>query len=167
MRPGDHPEFFRFPAPEGRSRESTIRLDANGVFTHDGAVVEHAGLARAMHSWIRRHPEDGRFILSNGYDWTYLTVDDAPFTVRGLRPDGDRLMLALDDETEEAWVPEETRVGEGGALYTRVKRGLEGAGGAPFEAKFTRHAQTGLEPYLAEVDGRPVVRVGGALRRLA
>ncbi len=45
MKPGDHPEFFRFPAPEGRSRESTIRLDGRGRFWHDGALVEHAGLA--------------------------------------------------------------------------------------------------------------------------
>ena len=43
MKPSDHPEFFRFPAPEGRSRESTnkqlrawakrgwIRLERGGV----------------------------------------------------------------------------------------------------------------------------------------
>ena len=42
MKPGDHPEFFRFPAPEGRSRESTIRLDAEGTFHHDEAVTKLA-----------------------------------------------------------------------------------------------------------------------------
>ena len=40
MKPGDHPEFFRFPAPEGRSRESTILLDREGRFWHDGELVE-------------------------------------------------------------------------------------------------------------------------------
>ena len=159
MKPGEHPEFFRFPAPEGRSRESTIRLDPNGTFTHEGNVVEHPRLAMAMHTWIRRHPDDGRYILSNGYDWTYFTVDDAPYTVRSVRPDGDHLVLALSDATEEAWVPRETRIGADGALYARVKRGRE-AKGEPFEAKFTRHAQSALEPFLAEVNGRPVVRVG-------
>jgi hypothetical protein len=155
MKPGEHPEFFRFPAPEGRSRESTISLDGNGTFTHDGAIVEHPRLALAMHTWIRRHPDDGRYILSNGYDWTYFTVDDAPYTVRSLRQDGDHLVLGLSDATEEAWDPTDTRTGTDGALYAKVKRA-----GTPFEAKFTRHAQASLEPFLAEKDGRPAVRVG-------
>src|SRR5580704_9868593 len=85
VKPGDHPDFFRFPAPEGRSRESSIRLDANGHFWHDGAPVEHLGLADALHGWISRHPDDGRYILTNGYDWTYFSVDDAPYFVRALR----------------------------------------------------------------------------------
>jgi hypothetical protein len=162
MKPGEHPEFFRFPAPEGRSRESTIRLDGSGTFTHDGAVVEHPRLAMAMHTWIRRHPDDGRYILSNGYDWTYFTVEDAPFTVRNVRADGDHLVLALSDATEEAWNATDTRVGTDGALYATVKRGLSGSGKPPFEAKFTRHAQSALAPYLTEVDGKPAVHVGAS-----
>ena len=167
MKPGEHPEFFRFPAPEGRSRESTMRLDASGAFFHDGQPVDHPRLAMAMHTWIRRHPDDGRFILSNGYDWTYFTVDDAPFFVRGIRQDGDRLVLALSDATEEAWDPATTRTGPDGALYARVKLGQStgpsaGMTGGPFEAKFTRHAQTALAPFLTEVDGRPGVVVGPA-----
>ncbi len=164
MKPGEHPEFFRFPAPEGRSRESTIRLDANGRFTHDGVAVEHPKLALAMHTWIRRHPDDSRYILSNGYDWTYFTVDDAPFTVQRLREDGAQLVLCLSDATEEGWVPEETRTGEGGALYTRVKRALTPDGGAPFEAKFSRHAQAALAPYLVLVGEQAHVRLKGVER---
>jgi hypothetical protein len=118
-------------------------------------------MAAALRSWIGRHPDDGRFILTNGYDWTYFTVEDAPFTVRSVREDGDRLVLGLSDATEEAWVPEETRVGADGGLYARVKRGL---GGAPFEAKFTRHAQAALAPYLVEIGGRAAVRVGAKER---
>jgi hypothetical protein len=59
MRPGDHPDFFRFPPPEGRSRESTLRLDAQGRFWHEGRLVEHAGLSAGLHGWIGRHPDDG------------------------------------------------------------------------------------------------------------
>ena len=162
MKPGESSEFFRFPAPEGRSRESTIRLDASGTFTHDGAVVEHPRLALAMHTWIRRHPDNGRYILSNGYDWTYLTVDDAPFFVRGVRRDGDDLLLKLSDATEEVWIPRETRFGADGALYARVKRGLGGATALPFEAKFTRHAQAALAPFLEASEGRFLIRVGRA-----
>ena len=163
MKPGEHPDFFRFPAPEGRSRESTIRLDPEAVFSHDGARVNHPRLATAMHSWITRHPDDGRFILSNGYDWTYFTVEDAPFVVRSVRADGEKLVLALSDATEEAWDPTATRVGEGGALYTEVKRAAKGG---PYEAKFSRFAQTALAPFLTEVDGHVAVTVGGATRRV-
>ena len=147
MKPGDHPEFFRFPAPEGRSRESTIRLDAAGRFWHEGRRVEHEGLAAAFHSWIARHPDDGRFILTNGYDWSYFSVEDAPYFVRALRVEPERVALGLSDGTEEAWDPESSRVGADGALYATVKR--ETAGG-PFEAKFTQHAQASLGPVLVE-----------------
>jgi hypothetical protein len=157
MKPGDHPEFFRFPAPEGRSRESTIRLDSEGRFHHDGALVEHAGLAAALHGWISRHPDDGRYILTNGYDWTYFIVDDAPYYVRTVRIEPERVVLKLSDGTEEAWDVASTRVGEGGALYATVKRD---ANGGPFVAKLTRHAQLQLAPILVEENGRAGVRVG-------
>lgn len=160
MKPGDHPEFFRFPAPEGRSRESTIRLDSEGRFFHDGALVEHAGLAAALHSWISRHSDDGRYILTNGYDWTYFTVDDAPYFVRAVRETDDGLALVLSDGTEELWDVARTRVGDGGALYATVKAG---ARGGPFDAKFSRHAQASLAPYLVDGEdaGRPAVSVRG------
>jgi hypothetical protein len=145
MKPGDHPEFFRFPAPEGRSRESTIRLDAHGRFWHEGARVQHAGLAAALAGWISRHPDDGRYILTNGYDWTYFTVDDAPYVVRALRVEPDRIVLLLSDDTEETWEPEATREGDDGALYATVKRDTRGG---PYEAKFTPHAQSSLGPVL-------------------
>ncbi len=159
MKPGEHPEFFRFPAPEGRSRESTIRLDAEGHFFDDDEPIEHDKLAAAMHSWISRHPDDGRFILTNGYDWTYFTVGDAPYVVRSIAVTDDDVVLLLSDGTEETWAPETTRVAAGGALYTKVKRGKEvGVPGskmvpAEFEAKFSRHAQLALAPYLRDASG--------------
>ncbi|HEX3344045.1 MAG TPA: hypothetical protein VHS09_05700 [Polyangiaceae bacterium] len=172
MKPGDHPEFFRFPAPEGRSRESTIRLDASGLFWHDGRRVEHDGLAAAFHSWITRHPDDGRYILTNGYDWSYFTVEDAPYFVRAVRIEHGSIALLLSDGTEEEWEPESSRVGPEGALYASVKRK---ARGGPFEAKFTPHAQTSLAPALVEPgeDGSegggagPSVRIGGRIHPIA
>ena len=165
MRPGDHPEFFRFPPPEGRSRESTLRLDAQGRFWHEGRLVEHAGLTSGLHGWISRHPDDGRYILTNGYDWTYFAVDDAPYFVRSLRVEPQRVVLVLSDRTEEAWTPETSRIGDDGAIYARVK---EAAPRGPFEAKFTPHAQGSLEPLLVEMaEGRPGVRIGGGIHAIA
>jgi hypothetical protein len=166
MKPSEHPDFFRLPAPEGRSRESTIRLDAQGRFWHDGRPVEHAGLAAALHSWIGRHPDDGRFILTNGYDWTYFTVDDAPYFVRAIRIEEARIALLLSDGSEETWDPGETRVGADGALYTRVKRGEPGDRPGPaadYAAKFTRHAQCSLGPVLVDAEP-PAVRIGGRVQ---
>jgi hypothetical protein len=166
MKPADHPDFFRLPAPEGRSRESTLRLDAEGRFWHDDAPVEHLGLRVGLHRWIARHPIDGRYILTNGYDWTYFTVDDAPFFVERIRvePDHSAVVLALSDGTEEPWRPERTRVGPNDALYAQVK---DAAAGGPFEAKFSRHAQTALAPVLVlDDDGSPCALVGGARTRL-
>lgn len=165
MKPGDHPEFFRFPAPEGRSRESTLRIDSEGRFFHDDALVEHPKLADALHTWIARHPDDRRFILTNGYDWTYFSVDDVPFFVRSIRKeggDGDATasdaILVLSDGTEEPLEPSTLRVGERGDLYLTVKREAKDAErGGPFEAKMTRFAQTQLAPFLTEEGGHALV----------
>ena len=143
MKPGDHPDFYRFAPPPGTSRESTIRLDTEGKFWHDGERVDHPALDKALHEWIALHPDDGRFILTNGYDWTYFQVDDAPYTVRALRLNSDGVTLVLSDETEEPLAPETLHVGQGDALYAKVKAGK-------FTAKFSRHAQTALAPILHE-----------------
>ena len=142
MRPADHPEFFRFPAPEGRSRESSIALDADGRFSHDGVPVEHPGMARAFASWIDRHPDDGRFILNNGYDWTYFRVEDVPYFVLGVHEQGGNLWLLLSDGSESPLDPQTLVLGARSALYTTVK-------GGKFRARFTQAAQTALAPWLS------------------
>jgi len=150
MKPGDHPEFFRFPAPEGRSRESTLALDGEGRFHHDGAVVEHPKLAQALHTWIARHPDDGRFILTNGYDWTYFTVEDVPYFVRSIDGEDGDAVLVLSDGSREPLDPATLRLGPRGALYLKVK-------GGTFDAKMTRFAQSQLAPFLSEHEGKAVV----------
>src|SRR5947209_3278956 len=116
MKPGEHPDFFRLPPPPGRSRESSIVLDAQGRFWHDGRLVEHKGLDAGLHGWISRHPDDGRYILTNGYDWSYFAVEDAPYQVRTLRSGEAGVTLVLSDGSEETWDVEGTRVGADGAL---------------------------------------------------
>ncbi len=143
MRPGDHPDFFRLPAPEGRSRESTIRLDPEGRFFHDGAPVTHSGMARAFASWISRHPDDGRFILTNGYDWSYFTVEDAPYFVEGVKRGADGPVLVLFDGSEEPLDPATLRLGDDGVFWATVK-------GGAFDARFLRNAQLELAPWLVE-----------------
>ena len=145
MKPSEHPEFFRFPAPEGRSRESTIRLDREGRFFHDEVLVDHAKLRDALHTWIARHPDDGRYILTNGYDWTYFVVDDVPYFIRSVRAEDGEAILTLSDETEEPLEPSTITVNERDELYMLVKASAKGG---PYPAKMTRFAQGQLGPFL-------------------
>jgi hypothetical protein len=154
-RPGDHPEFFRFPPPPGQSRESRIRLDAQGRFWHEGVLVEHPRMQAAFATWIGRHPDDGRYVLSNGYDWSYLEVDDVPFFVRGVRASAAGLEIELSDGSVELLDPGSLRRGARDALYCRVKSGQ-------FEARFTPGAQSALLPFVVEGPGaEPLLEVAG------
>ena len=142
VKPADHPEFYRLPPPEGRSRESTIHLDREGRFFHDGELVRHQGMARAFASWIARHPDDGRFILQNGYDWTYFSVEDTPYFVEAVRSAGDAgIELELSDGSVEPLDPNTLQLDESGQLLARVKTGL-------FQARFKRTAQLGMGEFL-------------------
>jgi hypothetical protein len=158
LKPGDHPEFFRLPPPPGASRESTLRLDREGRFFHDGALVEKASLSNAMHTWLSTHPDDGRHILTNGYDWCYLAVDDTPAFVRsvtGAPPDPPHLILA-DGSSEPLDVASLTQ-DEDGVCFARVK-------GGRVEARFLRHAQQALAPWLVEHEGGAAIDVGAGPR---
>ncbi|HVU03313.1 MAG TPA: hypothetical protein VHE30_16250 [Polyangiaceae bacterium] len=154
MKPGDHPDFFRLPPPPGRSRESRIVLDETGRFWNGGALVDHEGMALAFASWITRHPDDGRFILTNGYDWTYFTVKDAPYFVRHVGRDGERAVLSLFDGTEEPLDPEHVTVSDAGVLYARVH--------GDYEARFTQGAQAAMVDFIGEgEDGSPCIEIAG------
>ena len=109
----------------------------------------------------RRHPRDGRFILCNGYDWTYFRVDDVPFFVRAIGGSGDRPTLLLSDQSEEPLDPERLRIGARDALYATVKQGA-------YEARFTPAAQAALAPFIVEgAAGEPMIRVAGRDHRVA
>ena len=151
-------------APFPFTRESSIRLDVDGRFYHDGVRVEHPGLSRAMHTWISRHPNDRRYVLENGWDWCYLTVDDAPFVVRAARVDGEGLLLTLSDDSTEPLDPAKLRVDKAGVLRCEVK--IDAKGG-PYPARFDRHAQLALGERLREESGAYVLSLGERDVRIA
>ncbi|HXK18835.1 MAG TPA: hypothetical protein VNG33_13585, partial [Polyangiaceae bacterium] len=142
MKPGDHPEFFRLPPPEGRSRESNIVLTKDGRFFHDAAPVEHPGMHKAFASWLTRHPDDGRYILSNGYDWSYLTVEGAAYFVREVRAVNQRPELELLDGRTLPLDPLALTCDPEGKLWVRLPEGEQ--------ACFTAAAQLALSPWLVE-----------------
>lgn len=161
FRPMDDPSFFERPAPPGRSRESAIVLDADGRFWDHGELVAHRGMQDAFATWIRRHPRDGRYILCNGYDWTYFRVEDVPYFVRGIGGSPACPVLVLSDQTEEPLDPTRLRLGARDAVYARIK-------GGAFEARFSPAAQLELAPFLVETqNGDVALCVGGETRPLA
>jgi hypothetical protein len=143
-------------APFPFTRESSIRLDEDGRFHHEGVRVEHPGLIRAMHQWIARHPIDGRYVLENGWDWCYLKVDDAPYVVRTAKPSGASLELTLSDDSIERLDPRALHVDPNGVLRCEVKRDKKGG---PFPARFDRHAIVALGEDLREENGAYVLHV--------
>lgn len=161
MKPGDHPDFFRLPAPPGRSRESTLALDRHGRWSHDGEPVEHPGLLAALPRWVTRHPDDGRPILANGYDWCYFAVEATPFFIETIEPipGGAGLALVLSDGTREPLDLETLRLDDDGVLRCGVK-------GRTAEARFGRLAQLALEPWLVDSEP-PAIEVGGRRHPIA
>ena len=158
VRPGDHPEFFLRPPPPGRSRESTIVLDRHGRFFHDGERVEHGGLNRGLARWVRRHPDNGRYILENGYDWCYFEVEATPFFVTALEatPSGPIMgepLLVLSDGSREPLDPGSAAIDDDEVLRVRVKGGTE-------QARFTQAAQLQIAPFVAEDEPLALIVAG-------
>src|SRR5690606_33250987 len=114
--------------------ESGIVLDAEGRFWHRDERVLHPRMEAAFASWISRHPDDGRYILNNGYDWSYIEVEGTPHFVRGASAEAGELWITLADGSRERLDAATLRVGERGALQVAVK-------GRLFEARFTPAAQ--------------------------
>jgi hypothetical protein len=125
------------PPPFPLSRETTIRLDRDGVFWHDGDRIEHPGLTRAFASWIGVDPETGRYILKNAINWAYLTVDDAPLRVRGVAVDARGVALALSDGASERLDPATLRIDADDQLYCDAR-------GGELPARFDRQAAVDL-----------------------
>ena len=146
------------PLPHGMSAESTIRIDADGRFLHDGAPVEHPKLQRALARWIDVHPDDGRYILKNAISWCYITVDDAPIQVRSVARAPAGFLLTLSDQTTETLDPTSLRIDADEVPYCDVR-------GGALPARFSRQAAFELLDAWENTPIRRVLRGEGAKRR--
>lgn len=155
MRPADHPDFFRLPAPSGFSRESSIILDERGQFFHEGQRIEHPGLARAFARWIGRHPHNGRYILQNGYDFVYLAVLWVPRFAKAMSVGRKSWCFTLLSEEAIELSPESLHVDEAGRLWLAAPDEGMHVGLLP-------SALCQLASELIETDSGPVVRCGGS-----
>ncbi len=111
------------PLPPGFTRESTIRIDAQGGIWHDGQPVTHPGLAEAFARWLERDDETGRYIIRNKINWVYVAVDDAPLGVRSASVEDGAIVLALSDGTREPLDRATLRLGKDDVPYCAVRGG--------------------------------------------
>ncbi len=144
-----------------RLRQTGIRLDREGRFWHEGAVVTHRGFQRALLRWLDRL-DDGRPILRlDEKRYAYVDVDDAELLAVSARWDGDRAILALNDETEEELDYPSLTVGAENALYCRVRNGR-------LTARITTPAYYVLAERIEETpDGGYALRAAGKLHGIA
>lgn len=131
---------------------SHIRLDREGRFWHEEALVEHPRVAAAFHRGLGRAP-DGRPTIRLGRTWCYIEAEGPLYQARQAAcwEDGaalTRCVIRLDDESEEEvplapgllkWDGDDT-------LLVRVKGGTEWA-------RCSSEAQRSLGRYLDD-EGR-------------
>ncbi len=149
------------PPPPGLTAESSIRIDGDGRFWHDGQLVEHPGLAAAFASWLAVEPATGRYVLRNAVNWCYVTVERTPFVVRAVTEHaGGGLELTLSDGTREPLDTATLRLGDDDVPECRVKD-------SRFPARFSRTAAYALLEHArpcGDGDGDGfVVELGGEL----
>lgn len=160
MRPADFPDFFHRAPPPGQSRVSRIRLDAMGRFWDGEELVQHEGVRDALANWLKKHPEDGRYILENGYDWLYLEVEDTPYFVTAVRGVPPEMTLVLLGNQVEAAPAAGWRMRPDGSLTVLVRDGAD-------EARLLPSAQSELGPWLVEHEGGFALQIRDCLVPIA
>ena len=139
--------------PAGRTRETSIRRDAQGRWFNGEDPISHPNLARAFDAWIDIAP-DGRFCLSNDINWAYVTIEGAPLFVRSVALEGDGATLSLSDGRREALDAATLRQADDGTLYCQARQGK-------MAAQFERGAMQQLESILGEDAEGVYLELGG------
>ncbi len=149
------PPAFRF------TRESRIRIDADGHVWHEGQRIEHTRLERGLASWVDFDDEARRYVLRNSLDWCWITVDRAPLVVRSVKVTADGVDAVLSDDSVERLRLDTVRVSPDGEVWAYARNGT-------LLARFDRSAAFGLLEH-AELapDGTPSLRFGSASVALA
>lgn len=129
----------------------------------DGVEVTHPGTRRFLFEHLIRDEGDELFVRC-GSDQTEVEVIDVPFIIRSVHipreeHSTERIVIILQDGSEERLNLPSLRIGPAAALYTRVQGG--GRGG-PFDARFSRAAYHLLSECIEETgDGQFMIRFQG------
>jgi hypothetical protein len=115
---------------------SGLSIDAEGRFLHRGEPITHARTLEVLWRSLSR-TADGRYLVAIGRESAYVTLEAAPYAVRGvLEVPGGTPLLLLSDGTREPLDPATLALGADGVLRCTVK--------GDHDARFTRAAQVTL-----------------------
>ena len=138
---------FRF------TRESRIRIDADGRVWHEGERVAHPRLERALASWVDFDDDARRYVLRNALDWCFVTVDLAPLVVRHAWVRGGGVEVECSDDSREALRVDTVHVRPDGEVFAYVR-------GGALLARFDRSAAFALLDHVELTpDGAPALRL--------
>lgn len=136
-------------------QQSGLSIDLEGRLCHLGQPITHARTLEVLWGSLARQA-DGRYLVRVGRESGYVHLADAPYGVRGVTPDGERLLVHLGDGSIEPLDPSTLTVDGEGVLHCRVKGG--------HRARFGRSAQVELGLVLEEDPpgaGRFALHLGG------
>lgn len=136
-------------------QQSGLSIDLEGRLCHLGQPITHARTLEVLWGSLARQA-GGRYLVRVGRESGYVHLADAPYGVRGVTPDGERLLVHLGDGSVEPLDPSTLTVDGEGVLHCLVKGG--------HRARFGRSAQVELGLVLEEDPpgaGRFALHLGG------
>ncbi len=136
--------------------DSGLSIDRDLQWWHDGERIEHPKIVEAFNRGLTV-TDDGRYRLTFGNDWCFVTVAGCAFGAVAIDVHDDQVWLRLSDRTAEPLAPLTLAMEPDGALSAAVKQGRA-------RAKLTRPAHVELGSLLALRDGQVVLDLGGSHR---
>jgi uncharacterized protein len=98
-----------------------LHVTREGEWIHDDEEVTHPGILANLRDSLRVDAQG--YYMQIGSARVPVEVDDAPFVVIRVEPEGDRLVLTLNDLTREVLAVETLSLGADGIPRCRVKAG--------------------------------------------
>ena len=147
------------PATSSGWQLPRLRITRDGDWVDDGEVVTHPGIVRHLQENLR--VDAAGHHLQIGPLRVPVEVEDAPYVVLRVEPEGDALMLTLNDFSREPLAVDTLSFDAHAVPHCRVKAGQ-------FLARLSRAATYQLfEQVDADEDGeQATLRLGGARHSL-
>jgi hypothetical protein len=136
-----------------------IFIDKEGRWFHKGVEMIHQEFINLFYENMSLDSE-GRYIITLEGERCYVDVEDTPIVVRkalfkaSVQSNRSRIILFLNDETQENLSPDTLYVGIENVLYCSVR-------GGTFSARFDRPAYYQLAQHIEEIEGSYFLRMNG------
>jgi len=150
---GEKKDAAAASGPRIQYQGGKLFLDKEGRWFHDGVEITHKLTADLFSRSLERDPAGG-YRLVVGPEWSPVEVEDTPFMVKGVEFEESRVLVKLNDGSEEDLDLASLWAGADNVLYCLVKLG-------DYPARFLRPAYYQLMEKLVETEDGFAVSVGG------